>query len=93
MSDEYEEKLGIKRAIADDVRRARIETVRRLGEGGLGTRETARAAGLAPNTVTRYRREVGLSPLPPVKHVGGGRWVSATSGPRKGSTSSTRRRK
>lgn len=41
----------------------------------LGTRAVARRLGLNKDTVTRYRRISGLTPSPPLRHLGGGRWV------------------
>lgn len=55
----------------------RVRAVRDFARDGMPVREVAEVLGINKETVVKYRRLAGLTPPPPLKHLGGGRWVKA----------------
>lgn len=55
----------------------RVKAVQAFARDGMPVREAAKALGVNKETVVKYRRLAGLTPPPPLKHLGGGRWVKA----------------
>lgn len=71
---EYKEVLSRLRAAEE---RQRIERVKACARDGMAVRATAEAMGVDKMTAMRYRRKAGLTPPPPLRHLGGGRWTCA----------------
>jgi hypothetical protein len=76
-SREVREDVEFRRRAAEELERHRVNRVRAFARDGVSVREAAEALQVNKETVVKYRRLAGLTPPAPLKHLGGGRWVSA----------------
>lgn len=75
--DEEDQDLDEQRRLRERAQELRTQRVAASVKNERGTRETARLLGLSKTTVVRHRRLAGLTPKPPLRHLGGGRWEKA----------------
>lgn len=71
----YREAAEVRRRLREAERREAVTRVKKLAEDGFTVRQAAKAMGRNKAAVMRYRREAGLTPPPPLRHLGGGKWV------------------
>lgn len=76
-SKEVREDVEFRRRAAEQLERHRVERVKAFARDGVSVRVAAEALQVNKETVVKYRRLAGLTPPPPLKHLGGGRWVTA----------------
>lgn len=77
IDDDLKEQGEIWRKLREAESASKMRRLLMAAKDGISVREAAKAMGIDKATAVRYRRKAGLTPPPPLKHLGGGRWVRA----------------